>query len=631
MIREWKIGNFKSIRETQTIDLGKMTVVTGVNSSGKSSLIQSILMVAQTLRSGNTSAPLVLNGEFVRLGTYEDVVNREHSTEPLHVGFTLGSTNRSKSDDGKHEQENSTFEFDFGCSTDASNKQTVELKHAEVIFKNPDPNPYFVRSDNPSKDELCFEIKQLSADEPSEIKIYEGRNPRPFPDHDFKLKNMKAPAKKVLFSHTEPRMCLIRNFLPIEIIGQLDVSAYCAEILFSILTSRRFPGVSRHEEFHEPAWEIIIKYFAKMLTKRIEQLAITDESKPEEKEEQKRLKTIIRLTERERFGHAWIEIERIFYFADKGLYSRAFFSQSKPNKKTIADDIAEFVKESTVHLAIKPRWTRNLQKHVDDQFATKIGYLGPLRYSPLAELPPYRSRYADGIGVRGEYTAEILNLMKDKKVNFIPPTSASPTSGEEKEQVTVALSDAVADWLKYLEIAKDTQSEDMGVHGYAIKVDDTGSGGNYFSLHHVGVGVSQLLPVLVMGLLAKPGDILLLEQPELHLHPKAQSQLADFFLSLIDRDVQVIIETHSEHLVDRLRYHIAASDDDSPRNKDIRIYFAEKPQSVTTFTEVGVDEFGILESWPKGFFDERTDQIPKIIAASIEKRKKRREKDKEAK
>ncbi len=631
MIREWKIGNFKSIRETQAIDLGKMTVVTGVNSSGKSSLIQSILMVAQTLRSGNTSAPLVLNGEFVRLGTYKDVVNRERSNEPLHVGFALGSTNRSKSDEGEHEhvQENCTFEFDFGCSTDASDKQPIELKHAEVLFKK--ELPYFLRYDIPTMDEFCFEITQLPAEKPSKIEIYENEDPRLSPDHDFTLKNIEAPAKKVLFSHTEPRMCLLRNFLPLEIIGELDVSMYCAENLYSILTSQRFSISSSYERLHEPALNIVTEYFAKMLSERIEQLAITSESEQEDKVEHKQLNELIVECEKIDSSYTWRDIERIFFFVDRELRSRVFFSESEADNETIVEDIAEFVQESTVHLAIKPRWTRNLLKHVDDQFATKIGYLGPLRYSPLAELPPYRSRYADGIGVRGEYTAEILNLMKNKKVQFIPPLFSSPTSGGEKEQVTLALSDAVAEWLKYLEIAKDTQSEDMGVHGYAIRVHDDGSGGNYFSLHHVGVGVSQLLPVLVMGLLAKPGDILLLEQPELHLHPKAQSQLADFFLSLIDRDVQVIIETHSEHLVDRLRYHIAASDDDSPRNKDIRIYYAEKPQSVTTFTEVGVDEFGILESWPKGFFDESTDQIPKMMAASIEKRKKRRAKAKEAK
>jgi predicted ATPase len=138
-------------------------------------------------------------------------------------------------------------------------------------------------------------------------------------------------------------------------------------------------------------------------------------------------------------------------------------------------------------------------------------------------------------------------------------------------------------------------------------------------LMNVGVGVSQVLPTLVMSLLAPPGSTLVLEQPELHLHPRVQSILGDFFLGIAATGKQCLVETHSEHLINRARRRIAEAAGDSVM-KLVRMYFVEKPGTVTRIIPVVPNEYGAIPEWPKGFFDEAANEAEKIIDAATRKR-----------
>jgi predicted ATPase len=134
----------------------------------------------------------------------------------------------------------------------------------------------------------------------------------------------------------------------------------------------------------------------------------------------------------------------------------------------------------------------------------------------------------------------------------------------------------------------------------------------------VGTGVSQVLPVLVLCLLSNPGDLILLEQPELHLNPSIQQRLADFFLAMSKTGRQLIVETHSEYLVTRLR--LAGLKNDV--NRDLhKILFVEKNEfEGTIFREVKSNNFGEIEDWPQGFFDQATNDMRELII-EISKRK----------
>ena len=139
------------------------------------------------------------------------------------------------------------------------------------------------------------------------------------------------------------------------------------------------------------------------------------------------------------------------------------------------------------------------------------------------------------------------------------------------------------------------------------------------SLTNVGVGVSQLLPVIVLCLYSQPGQVVLLEQPELHLHPALQQKLADFLLAMSKSGRQIIVETHSEYLITRLRMRTVQ--DPSITNL-FKIIFAENDgQTGTKYNPVEVDENGSLETWPEGFFDEATSDIETMVRILVDKQK----------
>jgi predicted ATPase len=180
---------------------------------------------------------------------------------------------------------------------------------------------------------------------------------------------------------------------------------------------------------------------------------------------------------------------------------------------------------------------------------------------------------------------------------------------------------AVIDWLKYLDVAESVETHDRGF-GYELKVILPGIA-KPLDLVHVGTGVSRVLPLLVMCLLAPMDSTLIIEQPELHLHPAVQTRLGDFFLAMALSGKQCLIETHSEYLMNRLRLRLALAQDDS-LNDLLKTYFVEKRGLESSFLEVLVNEYGAIKDWPKGFFDQSLSEDAAILRASMSKMKARR-------
>ncbi len=164
----------------------------------------------------------------------------------------------------------------------------------------------------------------------------------------------------------------------------------------------------------------------------------------------------------------------------------------------------------------------------------------------------------------------------------------------------------------------------MGKLGHELKVALANSEAKH-DLTHVGVGVSQVIPILVICLLAEADSTLVFEQPELHLHPKVQTLLGDFFLSMALCNKQCIVETHSEYLIDRLRFRIAAAKGHDLTDQ-AKIYFVEKPGAASTFRQVEINEYGAITDWPEGFFDQSQQQAEEILKAAAMKRKASRNK-----
>ena len=132
-------------------------------------------------------------------------------------------------------------------------------------------------------------------------------------------------------------------------------------------------------------------------------------------------------------------------------------------------------------------------------------------------------------------------------------------------------------------------------------------GGATVNLADVGFGVSQVLPVIVALLSAPPGSLVILEHPEIHLHPSAQGELADLLIEVASAgEIQILVESHSEHLLARIQRRIAESARGDSELKlapeDVRLYFCEQEQGKSKLTPLEMQPSGVISNWPDDFF-----------------------------
>ncbi len=147
-------------------------------------------------------------------------------------------------------------------------------------------------------------------------------------------------------------------------------------------------------------------------------------------------------------------------------------------------------------------------------------------------------------------------------------------------------------------------------------------GGVKSRLVDVGFGVSQVLPIVALLFSAPPGSIVLLEQPELHLHPNAQSLLADLLLHVAEtRDLQLIVESHSEHVLRRLQVRVAEGNSKFANPDNIKMYFCEPGEGGSTISEVELDRFGQIANWPDKFLGDTSGELHTMAKAAIRRRR----------
>jgi len=160
-----------------------------------------------------------------------------------------------------------------------------------------------------------------------------------------------------------------------------------------------------------------------------------------------------------------------------------------------------------------------------------------------------------------------------------------------------------------------------------VKPGEEGLGDDFTD---VGFGISQVFPILVGGLEMPEGSTMFIEQPEVHLHPGMQGNLADYFISTALSGKQYVIETHSDHIVNRLVRRIVEDglEGESLGLADlVQIYFVDKDEDgETLFTPIEVDEKRGVIGWPDGFFDQSlVDTESTMDAATQWTRRKRQE------
>ena len=185
--------------------------------------------------------------------------------------------------------------------------------------------------------------------------------------------------------------------------------------------------------------------------------------------------------------------------------------------------------------------------------------------------------------------------------------------GIEKKDSIFSIHSLINLWLSHITEVKlylDSKYQDAS----SAKIYFTRDGTDIISPFNLGSGMSYLAKVLILCFLAKPGDVVMIENPEIHLHPRAQSRLGEFFAFMAGKGIQLVIETHCEHLLSSLRYQVYK---DRLRSDDVILYY--KADDKTPFEQLRISKNGRYMNregkqcgFPKGFFDVSVDQLLEI-------------------
>ena len=229
---------------------------------------------------------------------------------------------------------------------------------------------------------------------------------------------------------------------------------------------------------------------------------------------------------------------------------------------------------------------------------SRILYLGPLREHPRPRYT-WDGDHPKSIGQEGE---KAISALLSGRIRRLP------------------IDEQILSWLQRLELIDSYDLRPVSGVGrdYEFLVKKY-KGGPDVRLTDIGFGVSQVLPVLILCYYAPEGSILILEQPEAHLHPKVQTELADVLIDVVkNRNIQIILESHSEYLLSRLQRRIAEKEIAAA---DTALYFCEIKDGTSEIEQLNVDEYGNIRNWPQDFFGDVTGELIKKTKAEMQQRK----------
>lgn len=240
-----------------------------------------------------------------------------------------------------------------------------------------------------------------------------------------------------------------------------------------------------------------------------------------------------------------------------------------------------------------------------EQLFQRIYYLGPLREYPQ-RIYVWSGDQPQDVGRRGELAVQALLAARTRN------TLIRRGPGRKRQRVD----ERVAQWLKDLKLIDSFSLEPIAENrrDYEVRVRRSPSASEVL-ITDVGFGISQILPVLTLCYYAPEGSTIILEQPEIHLHPSVQAGLADVFIDAIKhRNVQIILESHSEHLLRRLQRRIA---EEAIANQDTALFFVTNPRGQSKLQQLEVDPFGNITNWPKNFFGDELGELVAMTEAAI--------------
>lgn len=517
MLKGLTLTNFKPFGEGQSVRLAPITLIYGPNSSGKSSIIQSLLMMRQTLssRQSGGNRKLVTNGEFVNLGGYLSLIHKHETRRKLILKYEFSENLRSIRNEFAQE-----ISLQFGAH--ATNSGSLDAKLDKISFKairNGIPINFSLLRKSDATSELNEEDEATGEDV-----FLEGEN--------FK------------FDH----------------ISKEDLGKFFELVYYADSRNNR-PGnsIPTIEEIERNS-----RYFKKL----VNWVSFISSSLGDPE--------FLSLKQRypsSNMPSPFKSQESSFEPRDPPGFMQLFFAYQRLLKKTVGG----------------------------------ISYLGPLRAHP-ERIYSLETSIANTVGSQGQRAIQLL---------YQNSRSTSETESYLNRLNEIAKKFEIPYTFKLTPLTEKVAGEYV-----VLELLDTRTGVSV-SPTDVGFGIGQLLPILIEGLVAseRNSNIVCVEQPEIHLHPRLQASLADFFIDtsipLRQRNsqnnrnrevVQWILETHSEALIMRIQRRIREKRL-SPGDVSV-LYVAPMGESGSQVKELRLDESGeFIDLWPDGFFVEGLQEL----------------------
>ena len=693
MLKKWRIRNFKSIKSAE-IELAPLTVLVGANSAGKSSLLQSILLMAQNASQDaeivtlSSRGSIFFNGQLVELGSIQECLHRDY--------LSPSQWEASQKSRGHSEAPSSTAQIGFGADFSFGRNffkskggmqgtgryVPEEIKWDFNLLSSNDDLEGIGQVSN-AKLELSRKVENVEVLGGITSEFVKGNNQEnsvsdnPAFNKGYKTKVWENESFQLISRKKEVPQSQEENYDAISFSAGLPskglIEQSRIDVILEMLSSEWFGAIDSKVGFkgnYTSSLEVIVSKYLdydedeklvpfdknKLMTvpQAIEQALVSlfsileedansDSDGQDASIRQRPLRS--KLREMIDFTNIYWEtlnselqsnnndLEQLGAFLDgtRGYdkdYLPAKDDQLRSEMRIFMDNLAIRAKtefavnpsaqekiyvdptDRTVRGSVMaiPATGKRIFNHVEywnEYLKTKIKYIGPIREEAKAFYPYVSSTSITNqmpLGPKGEYLAQIL---------YDSTLKQFPLPSHLKSSKNISILDAVNAWIPVLGLSGEVDVTPRGRQGIHLSYGDD-------VLPMVGTGVSQVLPVLVLCLTSNPGDLILLEQPELHLNPSIQQKLAEFFLAMSKTGRQLIVETHSEYLVTRLRLAGLKQDADQDLYK---LLFVEKNGSEgTIYREVKSNSFGEIQEWPKGFFDQATNDIRELMI-EISKRK----------
>lgn len=270
--------------------------------------------------------------------------------------------------------------------------------------------------------------------------------------------------------------------------------------------------------------------------------------------------------------------------------------------------------EITWKNGIEAKWRFSYNKQVDvleisssatepevyqsNLFGDKFHYLQAERIGPRTylEMSEFQVRQHGQLGSQGEYTAYFLSLYRDKEITH--------KKLQHPAQQSLKLINQVEAWMGEVSPGtriniKNNSDLDLVSLQYSYGLS------NPYRATNVGFGISYTLPIIVAILSSEPESLILLENPEAHLHPKGQAKMGELLALAASCGVQIVVETHSDHILNGIRLAVHGGKLDP---NDVQLHYFQRQEmrgeSKTEVISPRMDRNGRIDHWPDGFFDE---------------------------